>query len=263
MVGAINAWSLVDVLKVRPLLDQAFMFSFRNFPPIIAKHHLPFQHMTPIQEMVIALFASDTLEKVRGQFKSGKEIVSAEKFDLPLRLLKVDAKTINLEMLVQRAYGPPRREAVGMVRSGSTYFKPIGVYSLEKGVFASKIDITILQEFADDYNALQKRGIIRYADGVKNFSLIENTAIAAFSMDAVIEARDNKDKALIINGLSVEIIMASAGYPQLFLDDYYRVKGPIAAYFSQGPNSLNPTIAYKAVFDDLSARKLLSAYKAV
>jgi hypothetical protein len=24
MVGAINAWSLVDVLKVRPLLDQVF-----------------------------------------------------------------------------------------------------------------------------------------------------------------------------------------------------------------------------------------------
>jgi hypothetical protein len=219
--------------------------------------------MTPIQEMVIALFSADTLEKVKGQFKSGKEIVSAEKFDLPLRLLKVDTKTINLELLVQRVYGPPRREAIGMVRSASSYFKPIGVYSLEKGVFSNKIGITILQEFADEYNALNKKGIVKYADGVKNLSLAENTAIAAFSMDAVIEARDNEDKALTINGLAVEIIMASVGYPQLFLDDYYRVKGPVAAYFAQGPDSLNPTIAYKEVFDDLSARKLLSAYKAL
>lgn len=218
--------------------------------------------MTPVQEMVATLFAADTIEKAKAHLKSGKEVAYIEKFDMPFRLLRVNDKTVNLELDISRPVNTPRREAIGIVQKMVSYFKPVGIYEIDKGFFSSKVAITILQEFEKDYTLLTSNGTIKNTNEVKKLTLKQNVVIAAFSMDAAMEAKKMADNFLTINGLKVEIIMANEGYPQMFLDDMYNVRGPIAAYFAQGPNSLNPIMGYKEIFDDLDSRKLLSAYKA-
>lgn len=218
--------------------------------------------MNPIQEMVATLFSPDTIQQAKNQFKSGKEITSAEKFDMPFRLFRVDNETINLELMLNRRFGPIKQEAIGRVQAMSTYFKPIGVYKLDQS--SGKFHIIILNEFEDDYLQIARGGVIKNEGEVEILSLEENAVIATFSMDAVIEARDMKDKKMTINGLDMEIFMVNGGsYPQMFLHDKYRFNGPLGAYFVSGPNSLNPMMSVKVIFDDLLSRGLLSIYKAV
>lgn len=218
--------------------------------------------MNPVQEMVATLFSPETIQQAKNQFKSGKEITSAEKFDMPFRLFKVDNETINLELMLTRRFGPIKREAIGMVQAMTTYFKPIGVYKLDHS--SGKFHIIILNEFEADYMKMARGGALRNECEVEVLSLEENAVIATFSMDAVVEARDMKDKAMTINGLDMEIFMTGDGsYPQMFLDDKYRFSGPLGAYFISGPNTLNPMMSVKATFDDLLSRSLLSAYKAM
>ena len=52
--------------------------------------------MTPTQEMVMTLFTKETIDKVKEQFKNGKEIVSNESFDMSFRLFKPTTNYINL-----------------------------------------------------------------------------------------------------------------------------------------------------------------------
>ncbi len=218
--------------------------------------------MNPVQEMVAALFSPETIQQAKNQFKSGKEITSTEKFDMPFRLFKVDDESINLELRLNRRFGPIKREAIGLVQAMSTYFKPIGVYKLDQS--SGKFHIIILNEFEDDYLQMARGGVIKNEGEVEILSLEENAVIATFSMDAVIEAREKKDKKMTINGLDMEIFMVRDGsYPQMFLDDKYQFHGPLGAYFINGPNSLNPMMSVKATFDDLLSRSLLSAYKAM
>ena len=47
--------------------------------------------MTPTQEMVMTLFTKETIDKVKEQFKNGKEIVYNERFDMSFRLFKPTA----------------------------------------------------------------------------------------------------------------------------------------------------------------------------
>jgi len=217
--------------------------------------------MTPVQEMVATLFATEIIERAKSQLKSGTQIVSAEKFDMPFRLLKVNDKTVNLELMISRPISSPRKEAIGLVQNMVSYFKPIGVYEIDRGFFSNKVVITIFQEFEKDYGFLIANGLIKNTHEVKKMTMRENAVIAAFSQDAVIEARKMRDSFITVNGLRTEIIMANEGYPQMFLDDMYNIKGPIAAYFAQGHNSLNPTVDYKPLYDNLYSRQLLSAYK--
>lgn len=218
-------------------------------------------NMTPVQEMVFTLFSEETIGIAKKQLKSRIEITHIEKFDMPFRLLRVDDKTVNLEILVNRMFGPARRTEIGMVRDQASYFKPIGVYNIESGFFSDKVSITIIYEFEKHFSSLAGNQITKINHQVKKLTLEENIVIAAFSMDAFGEAKEMIDKNLVINGLSMEIVMAFGGYPQIFLDDKYNIEGPIAAYFVEGPSSLNPIVNYKKTFDELDSKKLLSAYK--
>ncbi|UOQ50687.1 hypothetical protein [Hymenobacter cellulosivorans] len=226
----------------------------------IAVQKVPAPSMTPVQEMVATLFFSDTIQQVEYQFNSGNEITPVDKFDMPFRLFKVNEGTINLELMLNRRWGAIRREEIGMVQNMTTYFKPIGIYKRDQA--SGKLHIIILNEFEQVYLQMTRNGLIKTENEVEMLSLEENAVIATFSMEAVIEARDKKDKKLTINGLSMEIFMTGDGaYPQMFLDDKYRVNGPLGAYFANGPYTLNPMMSVKATFDDLLSRNLLSAYK--
>jgi hypothetical protein len=219
--------------------------------------------MTPIQEMVVTLFSDDVIEQAKRQAKSKIEIVYLEKFDIIFRLLKINDKNINLEIKLSRPFGPSRKSELGSIKNMISYFKPIGVYNIEHGFFSTKVSIILLYEFEKHYSALAGNKIPVAKYQVEKLTMRENAVIAAFSMDAVAEALEMKDKNLFINGLNVEFIMAFDGYPQMFLDDGYNINGPIAAYFVEGPNSLNPIVDYKEIFDDLDSRKLLSAYNQI
>jgi hypothetical protein len=217
--------------------------------------------MTPVQEMVFTLFSEETIAKAKKQLKTKIEITHIEKFDMSFRLLRVDNKTVNLEVSINTMFGPPRRTEIGIVRNQVSYFKPIGVYSIDSGFFSDKVSITIVYEFEKPFSSLAGDEISKINYEVNKFTLEENIVIAAFSMEAFVEAKEMVDKNLIINGLRMEIIMAFDGYPQIFLDDMYNIKGPIAAYFVEGPTSLNPIVKYKSLFDKLDSKKLLSVYK--
>ncbi|GAB2942371.1 hypothetical protein GCM10027048_03680 [Hymenobacter coalescens] len=219
--------------------------------------------MNPQQEMVLTLFTKEVIEQAKKLTKSTKQIAPIDKYDMPFRLYKVNDRTVNLEILVQRMFGPTRKESFGLVRNMTEFFKPIGVYSIEKGFIFDKVSITLPKEFENVYKLFLDPAKISNNNEVKFFSLEENAVIAGFSMDAVVEARAMRDTSFKVNGLDVDIYMAHEGYPQLFLDDKYGLRGPVAAYFAQGPNSLNPMVNNKRVFDDLEARSLLSAYKAL
>ncbi len=148
-----------------------------------------------------------------------------------------------------------------MVQDMAKYFKPIGIYKISPD--SSKVTITILKEFEEDYQLLKRNNAIRGEHEVKMLTLKENAVIVAFSMDAVVEARAMKDDAFFLNGFDIEIIMTSGpnSYPQIFMHDKYNLSGPIGAYFAQGPHTLNPTMEYKRIFDDFEAKSLLSAFK--
>jgi hypothetical protein len=217
--------------------------------------------MTILQEMVAALFSLDVIQQAKNQFELGRKITPVEKFDISFRLFKVDDDTINFECMLRRRFGPINQVEMGKVQSVVTYFKPIGVY--KRSFYSEKFHIIILNEFKDDYLKMISDGAIESQCEIEILSLEENAVIGAFSMDAVIEAEDRQDKKVKINGLDMEIFMANDGYPQIFLDDKYGLNGPIAAYFATGPNSLNPMVSNKAIFDDLKSRSLLTAYKAI
>ncbi|OFX56667.1 MAG: hypothetical protein A2046_08045 [Bacteroidetes bacterium GWA2_30_7] len=244
--------------------------------------------MTPTQEMVMTLFTKQTIDKVKEQFKTGKEIVSNESFDMTFRLFKSKSDNINLELLIQMPLVIGQEEdipGIGKLRKQKNvmFFKPIGFYILK-----NEIEITILKEFEDDFDFLMNSNQIPGNFSIHKLSLQENAVLAAFSMDSAIQAisvlkevqqkgmlpefRDGMiipptlkyDRKLKANGLKSELIMTFDGTPQFHLDDSYGLNGAIAAYIStQTGFSINPIIKYKELFDRFNIMSLMTAFKNV
>ena len=197
--------------------------------------------MTITESMVSVLFKTETIEKVRQQFKSNNERISIDCDGMNLRLFKATAGNINLELLCRD--------------NGGMYFKPIGYYEFIKGGFLgmnNKLIVYLLKEFAPDYDKLTRNGLsLTNLAEVKFLSLKENGLIAAFSRETIELVKimfgnkdrsesqsDNSeqarqfrlyphlrhvrlDEALISNGLKVDLLFCQEGYPQSFLDDEY------------------------------------------
>ena len=205
--------------------------------------------MTPQQEMVITLFQKEVTEQAKKLAKSATSVCQIDKFSMPFRLFKVNESTVNLELCIRRLYGPVKMNATGaQVRSSVMFFKPIGIYSIEKGLFSSSLNVIVLKEFEKEYDLLIRIGQLEVKCDVKKLSTRENAVIAAFSMDTIVEARAMSDTNFSANGLDLEIFISNQGYPQSFLEDSYGIRGPIGAYFMSGPTSINPMLEYKALF---------------
>ena len=219
--------------------------------------------LTITEKFTKTLFLDTTIEKVKNQFSTGKEIQSIDDFDMPFRLF-LTGNTINLELLTAGKFG--------------NYFKPIGVYDRQLNVY-------VLKEFEEDLNQLKYKKEISENVPFKTLSLRENGVIAAFSMDTIttayqvmkeieekgfepefiegimIPANIRYDKRFIVNGLNSELIMTFDGTPQFYLDDEYGLSGAIAAYSYSGQGlGSNPITVYKELFDKFAKMKLLSAF---
>ena len=102
--------------------------------------------MTPTQEMVMTLFTKETIDKVKEQFKNGKEIVSNESFDMSFRLFKPTANYINLELLIQMPIETGEEQdfpGIGRGRMQTTvmFFKPVGFFTQKKGFLSTDIEV--------------------------------------------------------------------------------------------------------------------------
>lgn len=225
--------------------------------------------MTPTQEMVMTLFTKETIDKVKEQFKNGKEVISNDNFNMDFRLFKTTANTINLELLLflkPTEIGEEQNfPGIGLGKMGrmTMVFKPIGYFTQSNNLNSHDLEITILKEFEEDLDVLIKTGKIQTNIKINKLNLKANALIAAFSIEASIEAEKQKDVSFISNGLNCDIYLTHWGkYPQVFLNDKYGLEGPIAAYLNKdGQKSANPIIEYQELFNKLLSMSLLSVFK--
>ncbi|XQP83961.1 MAG: hypothetical protein ACOJUL_13235 [Candidatus Pollutiaquabacter aromativorans] len=222
--------------------------------------------MTPTQEMVMTLFTKETIDKVKEQFKNGKEIVSNESFDMSFRLFKPTANYINLELLIQMPIETGEEQdfpGIGRGRMQTTvmFFKPVGFFTQKKGFLSTDIEVTVVKEFENDLDYLIKAGKVPSNIKTHKLTLEENAVLAAFSMEAANNAQKYEDASFIANGLYCDIFMTFEGFPQVFLDDRHGLNGPIAAYLLREQNSVNPIVQYKELFDKFHSMSLMTAFK--
>jgi hypothetical protein len=224
--------------------------------------------MTAKQEMVMNLLSKDTIKKVKEQFKSGVEILNNDAFDMTFRLYKSKANNINLEIPIQIKTDNGEEQEIdeigrGIIQNFLMIFKPIGFYTQKKGFLTTEIEITIIKEFEEELEYLIDAGIISFDIKVNKLSLVDNALIAAFSMEAYLNAEKHKDCSFLANGLDMDIYMTFDNeYPQSFLNDKYGLAGHIGAYFVkiQKPR-IDMNVIYENAFQKLYNMSLLTAYK--
>ena len=123
--------------------------------------------------MTSVIFQESTIKSVKEQFTSERKRFPIDTNEMNFRLYKTKSATINLELLCRNDLG--------------FYFKPICVYMQKDsflGIFNKKIQITILNEFYNDYEYLLKNQEIEFK-GLDIIELgdIKNFLIGAFSRE--------------------------------------------------------------------------------
>ena len=221
---------------------------------------------TPTQEMTLALLLPETVNEVKKLFKSDSKIVVFEAFDTSFRLFKAEAGNINLEIMLQMPIEDAKIENItgfgkGVTQKMVTFFKPIGFYTQQNGLFSNGIEIKILKEFEEDLSFLRKQYNELSKLKIGTLSIIKNAIIAAFSMESYANAMKYKDISFISNGLSCDIYLTLEGFPQFFLDDKYGITGPIAAYPMREHDFVAPIIEYTKIFENLNRMSLLTLFK--
>lgn len=224
--------------------------------------------MNPTKEMVLTLFSDNTLKQVQKQFKDGTQIIPIENFNMSFRLYKAKKGNINLELLIQMPFETTSTSEIpgigrGRVVETVMFFKPIGYYSEKKGVFSSTLEITIPKEFERDLDFLISNHKITSKYKINRLSMKENSVLAAFSMEANLQAMKYQDTSFTANGLSCDIFLTFEGFPQVFLDDKYGIEGPIAAYKLREENMIFPMLYNTDIFDKYYEMSLLTAFKQI
>ena len=197
----------------------------------------------------------------------GEKIIPVDSPNLGFRLFKPDeSNNINLELLAQYSYGVSTLQEYPLVGLGRkqkvlSYTKPIGYYTQSKTFLSKSIEITILGEFEDDLELLIKAEKFNPRVKIHKLSFIKNALLAAFSIEAFINAQDYKDILFVANGLNLDIFMTYEGYPQVFLDDKYNIDGPLAGYLLKEHGSIGPIEHYQDMHDELNKMRLMTVYK--
>lgn len=247
--------------------------------------------MTIQEEMQLALFNPDVIQRVQSLFSENKEILPIDLPNMSCRLFKSKRGNINIETqsritLPQENY---QQKNLGEVDFHKTvvFFKPFGFYSKTP---TGELIVNILNEFSREYENLKASNKFHINLLTKKLSLEENAVIAAFSQETfsyanlifeellekgfVPEFVDGRmipgnlryDKKLTSNGMDCELLMSFDGYPQFFLDDKYGFGGQaIGAYLKKDLKNktidICPTLPFKDLFDKLHLMGLLTAFK--
>lgn len=222
--------------------------------------------ITPTQEMVLALLLPETINEVKKLFKDSSQIVGFEAFDISFRLFKAEAGNINLEILLQMPIEDGSTENIpgfgkGKIQKMVTFFKPIGFYIQRNGLFSNDIEIKVLREYEEDLKVIVKKYNELSKLKIGTLSLIKNAIIAAFSMEAYMNAMKYEDVSFIANGLSCDIYLTLEGYPQFFLNDKHGISGPMAAYPMREHDFITPIADYTKIFEDLKLMGLMTVFK--
>ncbi len=228
--------------------------------------------MEMLDEFVYALFDPSLRGKVAKMFaidfeyNGHKDRMPVELRDMQFRLHKPTPGYVNLELMISSPLG--------------RYFQPIGL-------FDKNIEVLLLNEHVEAYHRLIGSGKI--TGKARMVDLQTNAVIAAFSMPTIqlvlqtfqefqehgwqseirhghlMPATMRYDKRYICNGFKCELLFSNAGYPQFYLDDDHNLDGAIGAYILEddGMLSINPTVEFKQLFDNLSKLGLLTAFTKV
>ncbi len=190
-----------------------------------------------------------------------------EYFDMSFRLFKPNPYNVNFEQLnmMPLNYGEAQNTSVneiGRTSQGTMYWKPIGYYTFNKKILTTNIEVNVPKETYKELELLKASNSLSTNIKIHQLSLEENAVIAAFSMEAYIYAIRFKDTSFIANGLDCDIFMTyDYEYPQVFLDDKYGLKGPIAAYKHKGGEIIDVVDKYLETFYRLNNMSLLTAFK--
>ena len=198
------------------------------------------QNSPLLNEVASVLIAEKTQAKATEQFENGNQIVSVDSDDIPLRLYKTGAGTINLEMLISTPMG--------------TFFKPFGFYHRNGAVYAVNELEQVLTEMGE------WRG--RKGGSLKRLNLEANAVIAAFSVDSLLVAHQQSDAKYVTNGMKMEAYINSNGDPQIWADDSYGFSQAIAVYESVS-GMVNPGVIFAKAFRVMDKLSLLSAFKSL
>lgn len=247
--------------------------------------------MTIQEEMQLALFNPDVIQKVKSLFSDNKEIVTIDLPNMSCRLFKSKRGNINIETQsrISLPQGNSQLKNLGKVDFHKTvvFFKPFGFYSKTP---TGELIVNIINEFSKEYESLNAYNKFQTNLLTRKLSLEENAVIAAFSQetfffaDLIFEELLEKgfdpefvdgrmipgnlryDKKLTSNGLDCELLMSFDGYPQFFLDDKYGFGGQaIGAYLKKDLKiktiDICPTLPFKDLFDKFNLMGLLTAFK--
>ena len=158
--------------------------------------------MTVTQEMTSVIFQKPTIESVKEQFNSKRQKFPIDTNSMNFRLFRTKSATINLELLC--------RDDMGY------YFKPIGFYEQKNGFLGGlnkKIEITLLNEFYNDYEYLLKNHeITLHPTNVKKLDIIFDFLIGAFSRESYSLALQMFNfnityKAIYSNGFKYNLVL--------------------------------------------------------
>lgn len=128
-------------------------------------------------------------------------------------------------------------------------------------MFKTKIGITVLKEFEDNLSRLINRSNVKIGTQLNRLSLEDNALLAAFSVEAALNANKYRDISFEANGLFCDLIMTYEGVPQFFLNDKYGVKDAFAVYHADGEGIISPIIKYKKLFDRFLDMELMTGVK--
>lgn len=225
-------------------------------------------------EEVRTLSHKKTIEKVWELFRSDKEIFPIESFPDKIekyRLIKTKVGTINFEKLITLPIDIDKDQDLqciktfpnninGRIVDCIVYLKPIGFFT-QNTTLANGLELTILKEYENELGWLLKHNAFPSSIKVNLLTFEENAVLAAFSMEALMNAQKYKDISFYANGLYCDIVLTHEGFPQIFLDYRYRIDGAIAAYLIKEENAINPITQYKHIFDKLDSMDLMTCNK--
>lgn len=217
-----------------------------------------------MNEIIKSLLNQVTSSLVLKAFNLNKPARYSVSKSLPIYLNYIDQDTVNLEFIamfisptIKKKYDSNLNQ---YVRQGDLvkFYKPIGFYNRH-------LELTILNEYCIIVEELKNSGLIRRDIHYKTLSLINNSIIAAFSMETCLNAKKFVDCSIISNGLEIDLLLTyDREYVQSFLNNKYHVDGILGAYMKviedEDDLSLNPSIEHKKTFDFLYRKQLLTAY---
>ena len=218
------------------------------------------------QEIVRAFLNDSTIKQALTQFKNGTERTSIEITDITYRLRKETDNIICFEFplyykgdVTGKIQMPDLGE--GYLMKEYLFYNPVGYFSFDKEIFSTKVKATILNYCEEEYAHLIESKQLISSIPVTTLSFVENCLVGAFSAEAIIHIKKNKNCSFKANGLDYYIVLADDGDPQVFLDRGYEINGDNCfSIFMSAKRTLFANSEYEEIYNSLAKLKIFSMH---